>query len=257
MSLRLIAERWLQRGPGASEHWEFYPAKPPSSGRLSTSIGGKELAHAEVRLSCERVSYRLELDVAVYHPRWASLSENDRALAGFVFLDSTLGEDGVTRWLGAIDMVTSPPPDGITLDDLKVRVAEMAETEATGVILRSKTDAGNPMLTTLDAGVKRIDHLGMDAHVEVRVRFDASRDDGLCDEVEADELNRLEDELLDALGYDAVFVCRRTFEGLRTIHLRAANQGPVVPRAQAWARGQVLPIDVTCSLDPDWATMPW
>jgi len=258
MSLRLIAERWLQRSPGTSQSWEFYPAKPPSPGITKTSIGDRELLFDDVRVSCTRAGYRLVLDVEVYHPSWSALSETDRATAGFVFLDSTLGEDDVSRWLGSIDMVTvAPEGGGIILADLRERVAELAATIETGVILEAKTDQGDVIIASVECSVKRIDHLGMDTHLEVEIPFDSTRDDGLCDQAASGELNRMEDELLDILGPDAVFAGRRTFGGLRTVHLRVASQGTAGARAEAWAKRQHREIEVTARLDPEWTTMPW
>jgi len=258
MSLRLIAERWLQRSPGVSAHWEFYPAKPPSPGTTTTSIRGQALPFDDVRVSYKRAGYRLELDVNVYHPGWSALSQTERLTAAFVFLDSTLGEDDVSRWLGSIDIATTiPDGGGATLSELRQQVASLAATTDTGVILEMATDQGDVIIASVDCSVKRIDHLGMDTHLEVAIPFDSVRDDGLCDEVAAEELNRLEDELLGILGPDAVAPGRRTLSRLRTIHLRIASQGTAAARADAWAKAQHPEIVVTARLDPEWKTMPW
>ena len=256
MSLRLIAEHWWQRSPGTSAEWEFYAAKQPTPGLTQTSIAGVELNFQEARVSIKRARWRLEFDIEVFHPAWSGLSETQRSVAGFVFLDSTLGEDDVSRWLGRIDFVTTPLAEAVTLAELKKRVAELAQHTDTGVILQGKTQAGNKLIASIERSVKQIDHLGMDTHVEVRIAFSA-RSDGLCDEEESDELDALQDDLLAVLGADAVFVGRRTFEGLRTIHLRAAAQGPAASRAEAWGRRQRLEVEVTSTLDPNWKTMPW
>jgi hypothetical protein len=257
MTLRIAAERWLQRAAQRTDTWEFYAAKPESSGVVKTTIGGQALPLDDARVSCTRAGYRLELDVEVFHPAWGELSENDRGTACFVFLDTTLGEDDVERWLGGVAAVLTEPDGAVMLTELKAKIRELSETTETGMILESETDAGHVVISSLDVSIKRIDHLGMDAHVQILIPFSGSRDDGLCDDLDAEELNDLEDDLLEHLGPDAIYVGRRTFDFRRVLHFRAAVAGPVAARANSWARRQPAAIEVSVESDPKWESMPW
>jgi len=66
-------------------------------------------------------------------------------------------------------------------------------------------------------------------------------------------LNTLEDELLDSLGRDAVYIGRETGQGKRILHLHVASSGPAEERTRAWAkRHSPRRIEITVLHDPRW-----
>jgi hypothetical protein len=245
-TLRVLVERWLSRAPPPDAAWEYYPARqaPPDDARFSMSLdagANTVVDFADVRVGLETDPAREVVDVTIHHPALGGLEEQEQLRVAFLVLDNVVGEDGVERWLRRIRPSVEPIPDGKPLRALAEAVAALERT-ATGeqyAVLEGRTPAGRPVVAMANVAVKKVDHLLMDHHLQVAVPFRTETAEGTPSPEENGELNALEDELLAALGHDAVFVAHETGDGRRTIHLHVAGPGPAEQRATEWARRHV------------------
>jgi hypothetical protein len=258
--LRIVAERWLARAPPPDAAWEFYPARQATPGdpRLLLELhddAGTAIAYGDVRVALEPDTLRERIHVVLHHPALARLDEGERTRAAFLVLDGVLGEDAVERWLGAMETSAEPLPDGEPLEALVDAVATLARTAtgegyATG---ERRTGSGAPVIMVVNLAVKRIDHLLMDAHLEVVLPLLRQAERGMPTAEENEAVHALEVELRAILGHDAVWIARETAEGRRTIHFHVAGQGPAEGRARAWASGRPdRGVSVEVRHDPAW-----
>ena len=74
-------------------------------------------------------------------------------------------------------------------------------------MLRGQDGDGRPVFVTLNAALKRIDHLACDHHVAIDLALLDPTEEGLTTDEEAEQLNALEDELAPLLA-DAVYFGR-------------------------------------------------
>ena len=260
--LRVITERWVKRGPGADETWEFYPARQPSPGaghRLE--IAGHTVDLDAFTFTVTEEESRETLDIVAHHPVFKRIrDEKLRTQVLYLTLDDLLGEDGAERWLGAVDESRTPFASPVSYAELRVRVEDLGK-RATGeqwAILKGTPD-GKPVFITTNLALKRIDHLLFDMHLTVAIRLLTPDERGLTIKEEGDALNALEDRLVAALGPHGVLVGHETGRGLRTIHLRVMEGGP----ARGIVDGVLSPLGagratVTPQLDPRWdAVRAW
>jgi hypothetical protein len=104
-------------------------------------------------------------------------------------------------------------------------------------------------------GLKRVDHLLMDLHVEVAVTLLSPTPHGLTTSEEAGELDAAEDVLIEALGPNAICIGRETARGHRLLHFHVANGGPVLARIDKWASRFQWPVEVQSHVDPLWEVL--
>lgn len=260
-ALRVLTERWRARAPPPDACWEYYPARQPlpPSGPWSLTLddaGGVAIDYERARIAVTPDPARERLDVRVHHPAFAPLDEKQRLRATFVMLDNLLGEDGVERWLGRIDLAVAAPPDGRPAGALRAAVDELSRT-AKGeafALLQGRTPSGEPLVVLANLALKRLDHLLMDHHLSVTVPLRSPTAPGLTTSDEADALNGLEDELLATLGKDAVYLGRETGRGERIMHFQVAGHGPAEERTRAWAaRRAERRARVALEPDPRWS----
>lgn len=255
---RILVERWLARAPSPDETWEYYPARQarPES-QLSLKLGDVTLDFADYRIAFETDRTRETINASVFHPALKELPEEQRGMAVFLFLDNALGEDGVERWLGGIEPSLSEPEGGKSPTEFLAAVKELSKS-ATGenfAILEAKTPDG-PVIASVNMSLKRIDHMLMDTHYELRITIEDPTDQGLTSPEEGPELNHLEDGLLERLGHNAVFIGHETGLGLRRIHLYAAATGPVETRIREWMKeNPKRKIELTVAEDPRWEVL--
>lgn len=263
IELRVLAERWLSRAPPADGTWEYYPARqafPPGDG---WSLGlqdpaGTKIDFAAVRVGIEVDANRELVHVRFHHPALATLDEEQRARATILTLDKLLGEDGVERWVGGIEPHGEPLSDGQPLRALAEAVEALTRT-ATGerfMILQGKTSDGRPMVATVNLALKRVDHLLMDEHLTVTFPLLEPTAQGVTTSGEAEVLNKLEDELMAALGHDAVYIGRETGQGRRVLHFHVAAAGPAEERTRRWAKQHgERRVSVSIEHDPRWEVL--
>ncbi len=252
---RLVAERWRRAAP-ADPSWTFLAARRRGAHSAGTKlqIGGHDLAFDDLTFGITEDETQEKLDVVIEHPAFASIDDRDlRLRIGFIGLDHALGEDDVERWIGAIAL-EGEPAERVKLGALHARVAQFAK-KATGdkwVILRGIVD-GKPMFASINAAVKRIDHLLLDTHVAVTLKLARPTPEGLLVRDEGDALVRMEDELNEMLRGEAVEIGRETGNGKRTYHYHVMESGPSAAIFARWrARHASYAIDLEVRPDPLW-----
>ena len=112
------------------------------------------------------------------------------------------------------------------------------------------------MVATINLALKRIDHLPMGDHLTVTFPLATPTPQGLTTPEEAEVLNKLEDELLAALGKDAVYIGRETGQRQRVLHFHVASEGPAAERSRNWAKrhGERRAVIKTAH-DPRWQVL--
>lgn len=238
-TLRVIAERWRKRAPAPDATWEFFASRqgaPEGRGGFRIKIADLDVALDDFQVALTPDETRERLDLELHHPALAAVSDADLKLRiAFIALDNALGEDDVERWLGAIELGAAPRDGAVPLPELRAAVDRFAE-NATGdrwAVLRGTKD-GQPIFVTTNMALKRIDHLLLDTHVEIAIPLASPTPEGLTTEAEADVLNRIEDELGELLGDDAVFVGRETGFGKRILHWHVMEGGPAASIVARW-----------------------
>jgi hypothetical protein len=254
--LRVVAERWLRRAPAADATWEYYAARQAHpTGGLRLDIAGHAIALDELVVAVEEDKDRERLDVELYHPVFRQIDDEElRARIVFIGLDTLLGEDGVERWIGGVDVAKKKPKGGIPLPELPARLREF-EKKTTGdswAVLQGERE-GKPIFVSKNMAVKRIDHLLLDTHVAVDITLENPTDVGLTTKDEADELNTMEDALFEPLGKEVVYIARETWGGHRVMHMHVMEGGPAAGIIDRWRRRYAArKIEVQVSPDPRW-----
>ena len=255
---RVVAERWVKRGPAPDATWEYHAARQAARGDMSLEIGGAKVELAEMVFAIEVDEAVERIHVRGHHPAFATIE--DEALRGqilFIALDRLLGEDGVERWVGGIDASVEALPGALPYRDLKKRVDALAA-RATGdrwAVLSGERQ-GKPIFITVNRALKRVDHLLLDMHAMVDVPLLAPTPAGLTTREEAEALDDAEDELCATLGEHGVLVGRETCEGRRTIHLHVAEGGPSRGLIERWAaRYPDRTVSVETAMDPRWEVL--
>ncbi len=254
--LRVAAERWLRRAPPADATWEFHASRQASSLEgLTLDIAEHSVELMDVMVAPALDEAREVFDVRLYHPIFERIADEDlRAQIVFIALDNFFGEDGVERWIGAVDVVPALPEGAVPLAELKRSVAEFSA-RATGekfVVLRGERE-GSPLFVTFNAACKRVDHLLLDMHVAIDIELASPTPEGLTTTAEAEALDAMEDDLLRALGAEAVYIGRETGEGHRTLHLHVMEGGPSAALLERWTRRYpAYSIALSVAPDPRW-----
>jgi hypothetical protein len=254
---RRITERWLRAAPAADATWEYHPARQGHRilAGQQLEIGGHtvELIRYFVKLTLDESKERV--DITLFHPTFPEMEEQLRYTVSFLMLDGALGEDGVERWVGSIDLATTCPEDALPIPALEDAVESLAM-NATGerfAILRGKDPEDNPIFVTVNRALKRIDFPLFDMHVTVDIQLLEPTDAGLTTNEEADELNAMEEALSQELGDSVAYFGRETRRGRRLLRFFAAElsrAGEVFERLKE--EYPARDIQVTWTRDPSW-----
>lgn len=258
--LRVLTQRWFARAPAKSEAWEFHPARQPGGAdeRLSITFGERTFVFGDFRLQIARDDDRERFHLTVYHPQFAELDDNACYTPVFLTLDNLLGEDGVVRWVGNIDLSREPLDGGVGLRALTEELAAVSadwKSDRTWLI-EGKTEDGNPLLAVVNPSLKRLDYLLHDHHYELTLEIVDVTDNGLPDGEENQDLNDFEDELLAELGHAAVWIGHETYEGKRVIHFHADSSANLQKKVEDF-----LTVDgrwegeLSVQYDPSWAIL--
>jgi hypothetical protein len=253
-SVRRLTAAWLWAAPPPDEAWEYHAARQPAPDR-DVHLAGHRFSPTDFRIACEYDETRERFDVALYHPLFDRVSDDVCHEVALLALDHLLGEDGVERWLGAVDVAATPPPEGAPLSELAAEV-ERRRPEATGrrLILGQALDPnGSPVVLTVNTALKQIDHLDHLFHLAVFIRLNQPMPDGLPSAEEAARLNAAEEDLLGMLGDDAVQLGRLTLAARREIHLYLRDPEAAEQVISAWrGRADVWGMNYSLEPDPGW-----
>ena len=255
---RLVTEVWKTRAPAADATWEFHAARKRGDLDNKLAIGDVELSFTTVLVAFELDDSRERADVTIFHPVFPDASEELAQRIALLALDTALGEDGVERWVGSIDVATELPEGARPIAAMVAAIDAMAAT-ATGeqfAILRGEDGEGAPLFVTLNLALKRIDHLMCTEHVSVELKILAPDPHGLAIDAEAQELDAIEDTLGEALGRAIVYYGRETRRGRRVLHYFAPEDSGVQGVIERWAAAHPeREVATSLSRDPTWEVM--
>ncbi|MET9633952.1 hypothetical protein ABZX92_41515 [Lentzea sp. NPDC006480] len=127
--LRPYTDAWIRKAPPTDMVWEFHDSVPPVPDPTEVIIN---LGQVKMRLGDYRVVAQVDgdvVDVAVYHPALANLTEQQRQTMTFLPLDVTLGERLAGERLRRVETAQLEPEGTISLLELRSLVRTLAEDE--------------------------------------------------------------------------------------------------------------------------------
>jgi hypothetical protein len=231
---RQVALRWFEGAPKPDATWEYHASKQPAKTLMTLMVGGARFDLEEMRASTSWDETRRLLDVRLWHPRFAEVPEAIRMQAAFLFLDHLLGEDGVERWIGAIELFDAPT-GGRTPAELRAEVDRHAGEPAgddTWINGERTRPDGTAELVIANAVLKRIDYPFHDTWVWVQMLWGEDR---YPSDAEAAQLNDEEDNFLERMGDRAILAARVTVPGSRTWHFVSPDFEKMRPAIDGWA----------------------
>ena len=258
--LRGVARRWRRAAPAADGLWEYSDSRPPAAdpSGVTLTLGATSIDIASAT-SWARVS-GADLDVAVYHPAFVHLPEEQRRLATVLLLDTVLGEAAVETWIGTIETATEQSIDPVPLIGLRAVVRELTErfTDADGqpawVLMEGTTQSGDAVLASAQIPLRAATAPHLDTYVGVVVPFSDRTEQGLPGDGSLLPLREFEDHLRDRLGESGRVVAHETHGGVRILHAYVDGGTPAVeqlrPAIAGWDQG---PVSLTTEPDPGWA----
>lgn len=126
--LRPYTDAWIAAAPPADMVWEFHDSVPPVPDPTEVIIN---LGDVRLRLGDYRIVAQVDgdvVDVAVYHPALAELSDQQRQTMTFLPLDVTLGERLAGERLRRVETAQLEPEGTISLVELRSLVRTLAQT---------------------------------------------------------------------------------------------------------------------------------
>ncbi|MDX8055970.1 hypothetical protein SK571_41895 [Lentzea sp. BCCO 10_0798] len=124
--LRPYTDAWINAAPPSDMVWEFHDSVPPVPDPTEVIVN---LGQVRMRLGDYRVVAQVDgdvVDVAVYHPALAGLSDQHRQTMTFLPLDVTLGERLAGERLRRVETAELEPQGTISLLELRSLVRELA-----------------------------------------------------------------------------------------------------------------------------------
>ncbi len=257
--LRALTERWRLAGPGDDDTWEFHAALPAAPERFDgvTEIAGRRVELGATLVEARADDQRCRLDVAVHHPAFAGLREDDRQDLSLLVLQWALGEDDVERWIGEVVAVDHRPLDAVPARVLGAVAGQLAQRWAGDRWALLEGVHGNRRLVaTVRHPLHRVDHPRYDEHVTVRLPYDDRTLDGLPGVTASGDLEAFEQALVARVGADAVLVAHETSSGERVLHLYDDVTASVVPAIEAMLGGYLgRGATVEAEHDPAWRSV--
>lgn len=125
--LRPYTDAWIKAAPPADMVWEFHDSVPPVPDPTEVVVN---LGEVKMRLGDYRIVAQVDgevVDVAVYHPALAELTEQQRQTMTFLPLDVTLGERLAGERLRRVETAQLEPEGTISLLELRSLVRTLAE----------------------------------------------------------------------------------------------------------------------------------
>jgi Family of unknown function (DUF695) len=259
---RAAVARLMRAAPAGDATWEYHETRPAKAiAGLALTVAGVSLPLAETRVRFDGVKGEQRLDVRLDHPAFAQLPDAEHDGAGLLLLDTALGELGVERYVGAIEMRSMRRrAQGI---DRLVEAVEKLHRErqsdrATGgsswSSQRGRVD-GVPLVRTLDGGVLHCEHPLLDAHIHLDIGLLDPTELGFTTNAEAATLYEAEDAIKAELGENAVFIARDTTAGIRRLHFyfdRESDALDVIERHGLMLKSEGREMSARHNGDPGW-----
>ncbi|MFS8103189.1 hypothetical protein LFM09_39280 [Lentzea alba] len=125
--LRPYTDAWIAAAPPTDMVWEFHDSVPPVPDPTEVIVN---LGDVRLRLGDYRIVAQVDgdvVDVAVYHPALAELSDQQRQTMTFLPLDVTLGERLAGERLRRVETAQLEPEGTISLVELRSLVRTLAQ----------------------------------------------------------------------------------------------------------------------------------
>ncbi len=256
--LRLLAERWRRVAP-ASDHFDFFVTRQPEARDqlmgMKLGLADAQLSFSDVRLGLNRDENRRLVNVGIYHPAFTHLNEDARVQASFLILDDTLGEDGVERWVGELQVMQTAPEGGVDLLALLDEVAQLRALPEDTWCLGESTQGGLPLVHLVNLAAKRWDYPLFDTWCAVRLDYEGN-DTGMPSPSDRQALDTLEDGLTAFLDDAGINLGRRTGAGYRETYFYIDGSTDSPQRLLAWTKGCGWPARLQVEEDPQWSRRP-
>ena len=225
LELRALAGRVVEQAPSTDAEWEYYPARRAKGDLLfSIQVGATEVSASDARFGIDTDAERERLDLTIWHPIYASVPDQVRKQIGLLLLDSLVGEDGIEKWIGGIDVVADEPPEAVDATGLlqALRDLESAATGERWAILSATSRNGVPFVIAINVALKPIDHLDKPVRLDVWIEGRDLLDQRMPSSDETAAWSDWEDAV-DAQLSHWVSVGRVTGDGRRRITWHVAN----------------------------------
>jgi hypothetical protein len=256
--LRAVARAWLDAAPEPDVTWGFADLRQPlpDPGDEVIEFGGHRLAFADFVAAAHRGS--TSIDVAVHHPVFLDIAEDDAAGLAYLALDSFLGEELTETWIGAVTWPGEPPLDAFPLRFLGSVVRDFAaehrddDGNPSWMALQGTGPTGKPVLALAQVPLRQITFPGFDTHLAITIPYAEPTPDGLPTPAGLAHLREREEQLTVVLGAQGRIVAHQSHDGVRLVHAYAAPDPAIAARvaevAAAWPGSQVV-----VTADPGWA----
>ena len=125
--LRPYTDAWRVAAPSEDAIWEYHDSVPPvpDPTLVTVNLGAHRIPLADVRVVAQ-VDGDV-VDVAVYHPKMATLDQAARDTMTYLPLDATLGERLAAERLRRVETAAQEPADTIGLLELRTLVQRPRE----------------------------------------------------------------------------------------------------------------------------------
>jgi hypothetical protein len=126
---QLLAQYWLTRAPKLAG-WTYYDARQPGSiNGIKMEIGKLNFDPIEFWITPYVNDDEEKIDITAWHPLFDQMSEKDRMMPLFLFLDEVLGEHGTEQWIGEIKLTDKKLADAIPLKELRGFVSNLQQSK--------------------------------------------------------------------------------------------------------------------------------
>lgn len=235
------------RLPSAGLDWVFDFAGHQVDGESVLADAHVDSAHALI-------------DVAIFHPNFPNMTQDQRNQLTFLLLDNALGEEAVETWIGEVSSSLTRPSGGINLTQLAQLVAQLGQdsTDEDGklhwVLMSGTNGDGREVLAAAQKSLRPMTSPQFDTHVSIELPFSNPLPSGMPDPDALDRLRVMQDHLEARLEGSGRAVAHETCDGVRLLHFYVDGSTPAAEQLRAalsgWTDGNA---GLEVQLDPEWA----
>jgi hypothetical protein len=237
-ALRKLAYRWRDAGPPADEVFEYHASRIAGDADAVLRMNEREFTFSDLRFGVAVDAPRHELDLDVQHPAFPRMAERERAQAGFIALDTILGEEEVERWIGSLTWSGAAPTATVTPSGLRDEVARLRASEPSGEWALLRTDDA---VAVAARPLRPVDHPYFDLLCELRAR---------PVDLDLSVLQDNEASLARDFAADAFHAASLTQGDVRTAFVYIDGDTSTSRELEAWAAERGY--ETTFSIDPAW-----
>jgi hypothetical protein len=256
--LRAVAERWLLAAPDDPEV-EFLSTRRRDPEFLESGVqkvDDYDFAMSELVAGVRADMSAGKVHVVVHHPLFTLIDQDHRLHVAFLGLDAALGEEGVQRWIGSIEVSVDVPLDAIHLAALNDVVEQLRSPGGGEWAAMEGRGPRGPVFAIVRRAASRHTHPLVDTHVAVVLGYDTAGNGMPADPSISNEVEELEAVVMAAFGGDgphAVHVGHITGGGQVVAHFYVdsleVDPEKVRPLLGNWRRGRAT---LATSHDPGW-----